>query len=170
MGQKPYAEHRETEITVEDVTNFMVDYMRNDNLGLIATAHKIHADLSPDGAMSDICLKLAEMHSIAVDFPKSGVCANFQQNYYSVREHPDFLGKHESCSYTSQKALGKLYRAAQPRKFRPFNEKQLDCAFLVQGFDVFVQQAQQIKRQYDYEVKRLMKHVSFNFNSHEYRL
>lgn len=50
----------------------MVDYMKGDNLGLIATSHKIHADLSVKGVLSQKCIELAQLHSIAVDFPKTG--------------------------------------------------------------------------------------------------
>lgn len=49
--------------------------MRNDNLGMIANAHLVRADLSADGARCWECLQLAALHSKAVDFPKSGVPA-----------------------------------------------------------------------------------------------
>ena len=49
--------------------------MINDNLGMIANAHLVYADLSLAGAKCSECLQLAELHSMAVDFAKSGVPA-----------------------------------------------------------------------------------------------
>ncbi len=65
------------DVTIDDVKNFMVDYIRGDNLGLIAVAHKVHADLSLKGVLSEKCIELASLHSIAVDFPKTGIAADY---------------------------------------------------------------------------------------------
>lgn len=51
--------------------------MVNDNLGMIANAHIAWADQSTEGARSSECIQLAELHSTAVDFCKSGVPAEF---------------------------------------------------------------------------------------------
>lgn len=55
--------------------DFFLNYIRNDNLGVIANAHLVFADLSEDGARCKECLQLAALHSKAVDFPKTGVPA-----------------------------------------------------------------------------------------------
>lgn len=54
-----------------------MNYIINDNLGLIANAHLVWADKSEKGAECDECLQLAALHSTAVDFCKSGVPAKF---------------------------------------------------------------------------------------------
>ena len=61
--------------TVErsDMTDFFVQFMENDNLGLIATLHQILADQLPLGTFDPICIELAGMHSTAVDFSKTGI-------------------------------------------------------------------------------------------------
>ena len=61
--------------TVErsDMTDFFIQFMENDNLGLIATLHQILADQSPKGTFDPVCIKLAGMHSTAVDFSKTGL-------------------------------------------------------------------------------------------------
>ena len=61
--------------TVEraDMTEFFIQFMENDNLGLIATLHQILADQSPKGTFDPICINLAGMHSTAVDFSKTGI-------------------------------------------------------------------------------------------------
>lgn len=56
-----------------DITNFFIQFMENDNLGLIATLHQILADQSPDGTFDPDCIRLAGMHSTAVDFSKTGI-------------------------------------------------------------------------------------------------
>jgi len=42
-------------ITVKDITNFFVDYMKNDYLPRIATAHLAQADCNEEGVRSDTC-------------------------------------------------------------------------------------------------------------------
>ena len=56
-----------------DMTEFFIRFMENDNLGLIATLHQILADQSPAGTFDPVCIKLAGMHSTAVDFSKTGI-------------------------------------------------------------------------------------------------
>lgn len=59
----------------QEITDFFLNYIRNDNLGMIANAHLVFADFSEEGARCEECLQLAALHSTAVDFPKSGVPA-----------------------------------------------------------------------------------------------
>lgn len=62
---------------MQEITSFFVDYVINDNLGMIANAHLVWADKSPVGARCKECIQLAALHSTAVDFCKSGVPAEF---------------------------------------------------------------------------------------------
>jgi RNA dependent RNA polymerase len=57
----------------EDMTDFFVTFMETDQLGRIATQHKVLADQRVDGVLNPDCVTLAEMHSTAVDFSKSGI-------------------------------------------------------------------------------------------------
>lgn len=56
-----------------DMTDFFVRFMENDNLGLIAILHQIMADRSNAGTFDPVCVALAELHSTAVDFSKTGI-------------------------------------------------------------------------------------------------
>ena len=56
-----------------DMTDFFVKFMENDNLGLIATLHQILADQKKWGTSDHDCLLLANLHSTAVDFSKTGI-------------------------------------------------------------------------------------------------
>lgn len=60
-----------------DITDFFIRFMENDNLGLIATLHQILADRNPQGTFDPICVAVAEMHSTAVDFSKTGIPVSF---------------------------------------------------------------------------------------------
>jgi RNA dependent RNA polymerase len=57
----------------KDMTDFFVTFMATDQLGRIATLHKVLADQKPQGVSDPDCCILAEMHSTAVDFSKSGI-------------------------------------------------------------------------------------------------
>ena len=104
-------------VTWHDVADFFVEFINNDCIGLVANAHVVHADKQKDGVFSPQCLQLAELHSAAVDFPKTGISVAG-----SVRElkllpkhapgsYPDFMSKHHKVSYSSKRILGKLYRS-----------------------------------------------------------
>lgn len=59
-------------VTASDMAAFFVDFIQMDNLGVIATRHMILADLQASGTLASDCKKLAELHSSAVDFSKTG--------------------------------------------------------------------------------------------------
>jgi RNA-dependent RNA polymerase len=93
-----------------------LQYLRIQNIGVIATRWLIIADSSPDGIFSEKCLKLSQMHSDAVDFPKTGVPIPFTAvPRPDVREKPDWSAPETLRSsrgyYQSTKAIGRLYRA-----------------------------------------------------------
>ena len=56
-----------------DITDFFVNFMENDNLGLIATLHQILADQKQHGTLDPQCVLVAGFHSTAVDFSKTGI-------------------------------------------------------------------------------------------------
>jgi len=60
-------------VTRDDMTTFFVQFMATDQLGRIATLHKVLADQRKQGTLDYDCLRLASMHSIAVDFSKTGI-------------------------------------------------------------------------------------------------
>jgi RNA-dependent RNA polymerase len=145
------------DINIDDVKNFMVDYIQNDQLGMIATSHKIHADLSTVGVMSTTCIELAYLHSVSVDFPKSGIPPDYDPRRYSVTVFPDFLNKKMKASYPSRKALGKLFREAKTMKYTPIFDVATDQNFVVDGYEEYIDEAAEQKEIYDLQIRRLMK-------------
>lgn len=69
--QKPSALDRP--VTVDDMTDFFVQFMESDQLGRIAVQHRVIADQRDDGVLNEDCILLSEMHSTAVDFSKTGI-------------------------------------------------------------------------------------------------
>ncbi|UJR19685.1 hypothetical protein I4U23_022819 [Adineta vaga] len=95
--------------TIEDVCDFFAEYMKADNLGFIANSHLALADQLPDGAENERCIQLAKMHSVAVDFAKSGVHAENLTRELRPTTYPHFMEKGDKPSHSSTSILGKLY-------------------------------------------------------------
>lgn len=60
-------------VTQKDIATFFINFMKTDVLGLIASRHQLYADVEPDGTASNGCVILAELHSTAVDYSKTGI-------------------------------------------------------------------------------------------------
>lgn len=153
------------DVTLEEIQKFFVDYMINDNLGAISTAHLVHADREPDKAHSQKCLELANLHSMAVDFAKTGAPADMP-GILRPREFPDFMERGDK-TYESQGVLGKLYRAVcdlanQERPKFVWSEKiaeaTYDCELEVNGFEDFVEIAKTHRDMYEEKISSLMKY------------
>jgi RNA-dependent RNA polymerase len=98
------------QVTMPDIHENFVNYLKNDMLGQIANAHLAWTDL--EHPSSPECVELATLHSVAVDFAKTGVPAELP-NYLRPKEWPDFMGKPDH-SYVSNKILGTLFRIVDP--------------------------------------------------------
>ncbi|KAK1252646.1 hypothetical protein MKX08_003833 [Trichoderma sp. CBMAI-0020] len=146
------------DVNVNDLRDFFVNYMKNDVLPLIATSHLALADKF-DPAES-ICLRLAELHSKAVDYPKTGDPAEFNHDLYNPQSWPHFMEKKQR--YHSDKALGAIYDRVikQTIEFRPDWENAFDKRILnrFQLDTAMLKSARQIKGQYDAAVRRILSH------------
>ena len=77
------------EVTAEDMMNFFIDFMKLDHLGVIATRHMILADQRDEGTVHDDCKTLAQLHSTAVDFSKTGIGVNLMELPRANKFRPD---------------------------------------------------------------------------------
>merc|ERR1711939_170281 len=100
------------------MTAFYVQHMKHDNLGRIAMAHRYHADASDYGVKDPKCLELAQLHSLAVDYAKTGKPAEFPRRLI-VRRQPHWAEPGKKPSYHSRKVLGKLYDMVQRQDPEP---------------------------------------------------
>ncbi|KAJ9049184.1 hypothetical protein DSO57_1027303 [Entomophthora muscae] len=144
----------EKNVTLDDIKCFFVDYITNDSLGKIANSHLARADYTYEGAFSSDCLRLAQLHSCAVDFPKTGIPAEIDLNL-KVRHFPDFMQKPGHMTYKSTKVQGLLYRSIDYVAHEP-NESLLDEAMIVPGFESYIDEALELKQEYDKLMKSLM--------------
>ncbi|GJJ15778.1 hypothetical protein Clacol_010056 [Clathrus columnatus] len=110
------------ECTIEDIAQFVVKYMTNDTLGIIATRFLHIADTR--GIFYRDCALLAELHSRAVDFPKNGVPVPFRAIPTAPRRvkpdwsAPEIITKsNEAYYYTSKSILGVLFRDVKLPEF-----------------------------------------------------
>ncbi|KAG8697843.1 hypothetical protein FRC09_007614, partial [Ceratobasidium sp. 395] len=123
-AEYPPAEKRKIEgrsCNMDDVKDFICDFITSDMVGIISVRHLKLADYRSLGASDPDCLKLAALHSKAVDFPKSGTPVMFSEIPRTERmPRPDWdageLGPFRNTRdevYPSQRALGQLYRDIQ---------------------------------------------------------
>ena len=160
-------------VTVDDITSFFVQYMKNDSLPTIANAHLATADQSTDGVKdlkcklrnaaikhclnSDAGLELAKLHSKAVDYAKNGEPARMPPKLLP-RKWPHFMEKRTKNQYKSQTALGKLYDRIELVNFVPEYNTPFDNRIL-EAFDTqkdMLESASRIKIRYDDAVQRIM--------------
>lgn len=137
--------------------------MISDTLGVISTAHLIHADRDPEKARSQICLELANLHSRAVDFAKTGAPAEMP---YALkpREFPDFLERFEKPMYVSESVFGKLYRAVKSSLSQKKPEEETmemmayDSTLEEAGFESVIETAKTHRDMYSEKLSSLMKY------------
>ncbi|KAF3188622.1 hypothetical protein TWF788_000370 [Orbilia oligospora] len=151
-------------VTLEDIRKFFVRYMKNDTLGAIANAHLATADRLPSGVFSQECVELAGLHSLAVDFPKTGVDAKMRKEL-RIRNWPHFFEKHIGTKkkfYVSSEILGQLYDAVEKVAFRPeecAKDLKFDGRILTAFNDInekHLNMARDLKAKYDAAIRRLM--------------
>ncbi|PLN75384.1 RdRP-domain-containing protein [Aspergillus taichungensis] len=139
------------DVTVDEITSFFVTYMKNDCLPQVAHAHLAWADWLQNGVNEEKCIKLAQLHSDAVDYNKSGNPAIMTRNL-RPRVWPHFMEKNhlpKDKIYHSRKILGQLYDAVERIDFRILN-----CGVQVTA-DIY-QFARDLKVSYDESIRRIM--------------
>ncbi|KAJ2933930.1 hypothetical protein H1R20_g3155, partial [Candolleomyces eurysporus] len=116
----PYELPDGRESTVNDICDFIVEYIRSDVLGLLCDRQLVMADQLKDGLKNPKCRKLAELCSQAVDYQKQGNPVNMNEiqmwSKTPIRRKPDWHAtavvsdKENTDYYLSTRALGHLCR------------------------------------------------------------
>ena len=150
-------------VNASDVVDWFVKFTENDRLGLIADAHLIHADAQCEGSYSEICLELARLHSIAVDFAKTGKPATFPRELRPPVALPDFKQNNRRPMYESKKVLGQLYRAAKWTSFfKPSVTNVIDDHLLLSDRTIFLDEAIVLRMHYEHELSSIMYQYGIN--------
>ncbi|KAI6381831.1 hypothetical protein MCOR25_001061 [Pyricularia grisea] len=154
----PPSRELDREVTADDLCQFFVTYMKNFSLPRIAHAHLAQADKYD--AKHEKCLELAHLHSLAVDYPKTGVPAVIRPRLMP-NEFPHFMEK-AGRRYHSEKILGKLYDQVKPVNFHPAYEMPFDGKILSQLSQhgelgpKMLREARKLKTLYDQSIMRIM--------------
>ncbi|RIA87188.1 RNA dependent RNA polymerase-domain-containing protein [Glomus cerebriforme] len=146
-------------VTMDDIKTFFVKYIFSDRLGMIANAHLAKADFFEVGALHGQCIRLAQLHSDAVDFPKTGRPPIFPPEL-RAKTFPDFMEKPDKPSYESSKVLGIMYRSINvEEEFTPqtsLNFENFDERLYVDDYELYLDNARKLKREYDADIRGLM--------------
>ncbi|KAI5331515.1 hypothetical protein L3X38_021641 [Prunus dulcis] len=160
------------DVTLEEVEESFTNYIVNDNLGIISTAHTVFADREPDKAMSAPCKDLAKLNSVAVDSPKTGQLVKMP-GHLRAKEYPDFMEKLDKPTYESKGVIGKLFRQVKEHvelvshscsssNIKSFTaevaKKCYDPDMEVDGFKLYINEAIRYRREYDCKLQNLMEY------------
>ncbi|KAK7064480.1 RNA-dependent RNA polymerase [Favolaschia claudopus] len=110
--------------TMIDVAEFVIEYINSDVLGMVAVNWLLIADSESKGILHPDCMRLAALHSDAVDYPKTGqpVALNTIPKP-KLKSRPDWhapeIGANIDEFYKSQRAIGKLFRAIKLPDIKP---------------------------------------------------
>ena len=155
--RKKGREELHRDVTVTDIQQFFVKYIKNDFLPKIARAHLAYADFLDDGIRHRTCLTLAQLHSKAVDYPKTGDPAKMPKSL-NPKRWPHFMQKKQCETYTSHKILGRLYDDVKLVAFLPDYETAFDQRILkaCRPSAEVLRAAAEVKREYDASIQRIM--------------
>lgn len=76
-------------VTREDITDFFINFMKADVLGIIASRHQVYCDIDPDGTRAKESILLAALHSTAVDYSKTGMPVELKSIPKGPKTRPD---------------------------------------------------------------------------------
>lgn len=123
MDYTPPEPVRVLQVTMVHLRENFVSYLKNDMLGQIANAHLAWTDILSPSAYA--CTELARLHSVAVDFAKTGVPAEMP-NVLRPMTWPDSMDKPAKYTYKSNKILGQLFRIVDPEpSFRETSQQDI---------------------------------------------
>lgn len=60
-------------VTAPDISKHFIDFMKNDNIGLLANQLLVMSDRVDKGMKDDTCITISELMSTALDYPKTGI-------------------------------------------------------------------------------------------------
>ncbi|KAF8160357.1 RNA dependent RNA polymerase-domain-containing protein [Mycena galopus ATCC 62051] len=159
MDYSPAPPKQKEKVEMSDVIDFVVEFFRNDVIGLVATNFEAIADRF--GPEHPDCLELAQLHSDAVDFAKSGRPVVIPDRLRPVL-YPDFMGRDSDYSYLSPRVLGVMYRLIEPApEYHPSSEICIDTRITSRRIgQMYLQEAGKMKQKYDVDLEGIMRQYS----------
>jgi RNA-dependent RNA polymerase len=147
-----------TDTPWEDVPNFFSEFIRNDVLGSVATSWLSFADTDTRFALNKNCLKLAALHSSAVDYVKSGVPA-IQPPRLRCRTVPHYMVNSRKPKHNSTSVIGIMFDKAMKIDDNQDSDMITQRTVITRIDDdaKYIQVATQMKHQYEWDVCGLMR-------------
>ncbi|KAG1444155.1 hypothetical protein G6F46_011323 [Rhizopus delemar] len=148
-------------VELDHLKDSFVKYVRHDSLGQIANTYLANADLY--GPMDIRCIELAQLHSRAVDFVKTGRYAVMYQ-HLMVNSYPDFMQKKDRTSYSSKKILGQIFRLIDAQNYKNYvsclieEGSAYDSQFYIRGMVSYINKARELRDHYDVKLAALINH------------
>ena len=147
------------QISEEDMITFFGRYIESDQLGVIANAHLVHADAQQQHIFSKQCLDLAQKHSDAVDFPKTGCLVKIPSEL-RPQSYPRYMHKRDKPLYRSNHVLAALYDQCKAIDSTVRSSRQIsrrpDDGFLVSGHECYLDTARELQDFYQGQMRVLM--------------
>jgi RNA-dependent RNA polymerase len=145
------------DVNIKDIAKFFVEYMKNDSLSTVALSHLALSDQLPDGPMSEKCIELAELHSNAVDYVKTGQRVHVAEHLRPNR-WPHYMERVPRKSYHSRTVTGQLYDLVSQVDFTPDFEGAFDERILRRYnlTDEILGKLRVLKAQYDMAMRQVM--------------
>lgn len=164
------ASEKSDPITDEDLKDFMVFFIKNDQLGTIANTHVAFSDQLEDGVRDPACMALARLFSLAVDFPKTGFVAKVPKEV-RVKKYPDFMQKLDKPSYVSHRIIGTLFREIKAVMNEEIpddlaRDVRINRKFLVAGYEEYVKEARKLYEDYTMDISQCLTQYGFRMESH----
>jgi RNA-dependent RNA polymerase len=140
------------EVKIDHVCDFFAEYIENDKLGIISNNLLARSDF--ENPMDSICVELAELASIAVDYAKNGVPAKLDKNHIP-KSYPHFMEKSKKKTYRSTKILGQLYDKVKIPGKPLIKEIEFNEEYLEDGFKEYLEDAENFREMYKFDMKEL---------------
>lgn len=121
LSTQPKPAQSPADSTTNDILDHFFNFAQSDSLGAIAMLWQDYAALKM--ATCSECITLAELHSIAVDFAKSGRAAAIPFSLLWSDPYAHWREKKNNPSYHCTGIIGQLYDAVLGRKEMEFDTK-----------------------------------------------
>eukprot|EP00180_Rhodochaete_pulchella_P002964 Plantae.Rhodophyta-Rhodochaete_pulchella.ctg4749.p1 GENE.Plantae.Rhodophyta-Rhodochaete_pulchella.ctg4749~~Plantae.Rhodophyta-Rhodochaete_pulchella.ctg4749.p1 ORF type:complete len:836 (-),score=107.34 Plantae.Rhodophyta-Rhodochaete_pulchella.ctg4749:697-3204(-) len=146
----------DTVIDVDDLITFFCDYLDNDNIGVLSNAHKSWAALN--GASCEECVRLAELASVSLKYPKTGQVARMPRQLAAL-QMPHFMEHERKPHFRSSCTIGRMYDMVVAVAEEPpgrVQSKVMDESLLVERHEEYEADAVGSFRRYVVDVELIM--------------
>lgn len=110
-------------VTAQDMSDFFIEFYKQDQLGMICNSHLQLADISDENTFDSSCIMLSQLASTAVDFSKTGIAVQPED----VRR---YTGKHRSKPHfmapTPRMVISELGEISLDEDFQEIEDDALD--------------------------------------------